>query len=81
MTDNEYDILKEYIEDKYPDTEFEIGAPVPEGTTNKKTLPYQMPSMNKKKDEKSINQWFDKYPSLNIQAQQKKQHHILYLQS
>ena len=46
MTDNEYDIIKEYIEDNYPDTEFDIGAPVSQG---KVKLSYPMPSMNKKK--------------------------------
>ena len=30
LTDNEYDILKEYIEDRFPDTEFEIGAELPQ---------------------------------------------------
>ena len=77
MTDNEYDILKEYIEDKYPDTEFDIGAPVPETASNKKTLPYQMPSMNKKKDEKSINQWFNKYPSLNVPSEKETTSYII----
>lgn len=65
MTDNEYDIIKEYIEDKYPEIEFDIGAPVSQG---KVKLSYPMPSMNKKKDEKSINKWFEKYPPIHDES-------------
>ena len=81
MTDNEYDILKEYIEDTYPDTEFEIGASVPETATNKKLLPYQMPSMNKKKMKNQLIYGLININHLLIQAQMKKQYHILYLQN
>ena len=72
MTDNEYDILKEYIEDTYPDTEFEIGASVPETATNKKTLPYQMPSMNKKKMKNQLIYGLINIHHLLIQAQHEK---------
>jgi NAD-dependent DNA ligase len=62
MTDNEYDIVKEYIEKKYPKNEVldQIGAPVT--TKNKVTLPYQMPSMDKiKPDTNALVQWKQKY--------------------
>ena len=47
ITDSEYDILKEYMQEKYPNNDvlLAIGAPI---TTKKKTkLPYFMPSMDK----------------------------------
>lgn len=62
LTDNEYDIMKEYIEIKYPSSNviFEIGAPVDK---NKVTLPYFMGSMEKiKADTKALNEWKLKYP-------------------
>ena len=74
MTDNEYDIIKEYIEDNYPDTEFDIGAPVSQG---KVKLSYPMPSMNKKKDEKSINKWFEKYPPIHNETQDNKFNYLI----
>jgi len=61
MTDNEYDIVKEYIEKKYPkNVEVDlIGAPVKK---NKVTLPYQMPSMDKiKPDSNALSNWMNKY--------------------
>ena len=61
LTDNEYDILKEYIERKYPKNTVvrEIGAPVEK---NKVTLPYQMPSMDKiKPDSGALDSWKQKY--------------------
>jgi len=61
MTDNEFDIVKEYIENKYP-TNFvinEIGAPIEK---NKVTLPYQMASMDKiKPDTDALISWMQKY--------------------
>jgi NAD-dependent DNA ligase/DNA polymerase/3'-5' exonuclease PolX len=61
LTDNQFDIIKEYIEEKYPDNEaiHEIGAPVEK---NKVNLPYTMPSMDKiKPDTKALDNWKEKY--------------------
>ena len=61
FTDNEYDIIKEFIEKKYPKNEvvLEVGAPV---TRNKVTLPYEMPSMDKiKPDTNALTSWTVKY--------------------
>ena len=61
MTDNEYDIIKEYIEQKYPSNEVihQIGAPVEK---NKATLPYPMGSMDKiKPDTNALTNWMSKY--------------------
>ena len=61
MSDNEYDIVKEYIEKKYPkNVEVDlIGAPVKK---NKVTLPYEMPSMDKiKPDSNALSNWMNKY--------------------
>ncbi len=57
LTDNEFDILKEYIQGKYPNnmTIKEIGAPIKK---EKKKLPYFMGSMNKiKPDTKAVINW------------------------
>ena len=62
MTDNEYDILKEYIMSKYPSDKavLEIGAPVGK---NKVKLPYEMWSMDKiKPDTGELPKWISKYP-------------------
>jgi NAD-dependent DNA ligase len=62
LTDNEYDVLKEFIEKKFPNNTVihEIGAPV---TKNKATLPYRMPSMDKiKPDTGALESWQAKYP-------------------
>ena len=63
FNDNEYDIIKEYMEEKYPDNKVlsEIGAPVPK--KEKVTLPYFMGSMDKLKSEEAINKWIEKYES------------------
>jgi len=59
LIDNEYDIIKDYFEIKYP-TEYilwskEVGAPV---ERNKATLPYEMGSMDKiKPDTNEILNW------------------------
>jgi len=61
MTDNEYDVLKEFMEKKFPNNTAisEIGAPVEK---NKATLPYQMPSMDKiKPDTGVLESWETKY--------------------
>jgi NAD-dependent DNA ligase len=61
LTDNQYDIVKEYIELKYPTNTIihEIGAPV---ERNKVTLPYPMGSMDKiKPDTNALANWMSKY--------------------
>ena len=61
MTDNQYDIIKEFIEQKYPNNVSitEIGAEV---ERNKVVLPFEMPSMNKiKPDTKSLANWINNY--------------------
>jgi NAD-dependent DNA ligase/DNA polymerase/3'-5' exonuclease PolX len=61
LTDNQYDIIKEYIETKYPNNAavHEIGAPV---ERNKVTLPYLMGSMDKiKPDTNALSNWNAKY--------------------
>ena len=62
MTDNEYDIVKEYIQMKYPKNAAvaQVGAPI-QGK-NKVTLPYNMPSMDKiKPDTNALTTWKAKY--------------------
>ena len=61
LTDNEYDIVREYAESKYPNNETikQVGAPI---TKNKVTLPYNMPSMDKiKPDTNALATWMQKY--------------------
>ena len=61
LTDNEYDIVKEFIENKYPSAVAiaEIGAPV---ERNKVKLPYFMGSMDKiKPDTNALQTWMSKY--------------------
>lgn len=56
-TDNEYDIIEDYIKKKYPNNETvkQIGAPVEK---NKVKLPYEMWSMDKiKPDSNALNNW------------------------
>ena len=62
MTDGEYDILHEYIEERYPKNQElkEIGAAPIE--KNKATLPYEMASMDKIVPEKNaLSKWVSKY--------------------
>ena len=61
LTDNEYDIVKEYIEHKYPSNQVlqDVGAPVEK---NKVKLPYEMWSMDKiKPDTNALTNWVSKY--------------------
>ena len=61
MTDNEFDILREYMEKKFPKNAAlnEVGATVEK---NKVTLPYEMWSMDKiKPDTEVLNNWKKKY--------------------
>ena len=60
-SDEEYDIVKEFAERKYPNNIQlkAIGAPIEKG---KVKLPYNMPSMNKiKPDTNALIKWKDKY--------------------
>jgi NAD-dependent DNA ligase/DNA polymerase/3'-5' exonuclease PolX len=62
LTDNEYDIVKEYKEKKFPskDTVCKIGAPIK--GKNKVTLPFEMASMDKiKPDSGALSGWTAKY--------------------
>ena len=61
MTDNEYDILKEYINRRFPKNQQAnaVGAPV---ERNKVVLPYEMASMDKiKPDSNALALWKAKY--------------------
>jgi len=61
MSDNLYDILENYIKQKYPKNEIvaEIGAPI---TRNKVKLPYEMWSMDKiKPDTNVLASWKKKF--------------------
>jgi DNA ligase (NAD+) len=61
MTDNEYDIIKEYFERKFPTNRLldNIGAPIKK---NKVTLPYFMPSMDKiKPTTNALYSWMKDY--------------------
>lgn len=62
LSDNEYDIIKEYMEKKYPKNKVldQIGAPIQD--KNKVKLPYFMASMDKiKPDTNALKKWKDKY--------------------
>ncbi len=61
LTDEEYDIIKEYLEKRDPDNEVvrNIGAPV---KRDKVKLPFEMASMDKiKPDTKALDKWLTKY--------------------
>ena len=61
LTDNEFDIIKEYVAEKYPNNAviLEIGAPIEK---NKVKLPYHMASMDKiKPDTGALESWTKKY--------------------
>jgi DNA ligase (NAD+) len=61
LTDNEYDIIKDMFEKKYPSSnlKLEVGAPI---ERNKAVLPYQMASMDKiKPDTNMLSSWTQKY--------------------
>jgi NAD-dependent DNA ligase/DNA polymerase/3'-5' exonuclease PolX len=63
MTDNEFDIVKEYIEQKYPSNDVinQIGAPI-NSANRKVTLPYPMGSMDKiKPDTNALSNWMSKF--------------------
>jgi DNA ligase (NAD+) len=61
LSDNQYDIIKEYIEAKYPANIAiaQIGAPI---TRFKADLPYEMASMDKiKPDTNALSDWVNQY--------------------
>jgi NAD-dependent DNA ligase len=63
MTDNEYDIVHEYMKDKYPDNPVlnDVGAEIEDEKTKIK-LPYEMASMDKiKPDTNILTSWSAKY--------------------
>jgi len=63
LTDNQFDILEDYIKNKFPNNVVikQIGAPIPVGK-NKATLPYEMWSMDKiKPDTKALDNWKAKF--------------------
>jgi NAD-dependent DNA ligase len=63
LSDNEYDIIKEYMEKKFPKNAIllEVGAPIT-SNRNKVQLPYEMPSMDKiKPDTGALDEWKAKY--------------------
>ena len=62
LSDNEYDIVKEYLAKKFPKAEVltKVGAPI--SGKNKVRLPYEMPSMDKiKPDSGALESWKKKY--------------------
>jgi len=65
LSDTEYDILKEYIQNKYPNNKAvnEIGAPININSASRKvTLPYHMGSMDKiKPDSNVLANWAAKF--------------------
>ena len=61
LSDNEFDIIKEYVESKYPKNKvlLEVGAPVEK---NKVELPFEMWSMDKiKPSSDALDKWLQKY--------------------
>jgi DNA ligase (NAD+) len=62
MTDAEYDIIHQYMENRFPKNPAlqEVGAPIEK---NKAILPYEMASMDKiKPDTQALTNWKAKYP-------------------
>ena len=65
FTDNEYDIINEFTENKYPDNKVisQIGAPIDSSSCSRKvSLPYHMGSMDKiKPDTSALTNWSSLY--------------------
>ena len=64
INDDEYDIIKEFVEGKFPDAEVlqEVGADISENDKQKVALPYEMPSMDKiKPTTNALVNWLQKY--------------------
>ena len=62
ISDSKYDILLDYILERFPRKKLEVGCKIREGIVKVK-LPYYMGSLDKKKESKQIDKWLDKYPS------------------
>jgi len=63
LSDDQYDIIREYLEEKYPDNPIlkTVGAPIV-GKKDKVVLPFPMPSMDKiKPSTKALEKWIAKY--------------------
>lgn len=63
LTDSQYDIVKEFVEAKFPKNKVleEVGAPIV-ATRKKVKLPVHLPSMDKiKPDTKKLGKWVEKY--------------------
>ena len=63
ISDDLYDILREYILKIYPDNNIALNGHKTCFIRKKVKLPCNMPSMDKLKDKKSIDNWFKKYGS------------------
>jgi NAD-dependent DNA ligase len=66
LNDNEYDLIKEYVESRFPCSQVlkEVGASIPAFCKNKVDLPYEMPSMDKiKPDTKALESWKMRFKS------------------
>ena len=60
LSDNEFDIIEQYVSTKYASSGLQIGAPVSSG--NKVDLPYEMASMDKiKPDTQALESWTKTY--------------------
>ena len=72
ISDSDYDIIRDYLEEKYPDDPalLEVGAP-DETSATKTKLPYEMSSMDKiKPGTPALKKWLTKYntPSLYVSS-------------
>ena len=60
VSDNEFDIIEQFVVNLYGATGLQVGAPVANGS--KATLPYEMASMDKiKPDTSALSEWKHKY--------------------
>jgi len=64
LEDCYYDMLKEYVEQRYPNNKIhkEVGVEVIKTSKNKIKLPHFLGSLNKLKTDKCIENWMSKYP-------------------
>lgn len=60
LEDWRYDLFFEYLIKRIPSEKYDIGASLRTGS-NSTLLPYWLGSLDKKRDEKSINRWQEKY--------------------
>ena len=64
LTDDEFDIIKEYLYSNYPKNIAlkDIGAPIVTNSKNKVQLPFPMPSMDKiKPSSNAVGKWLEKF--------------------